>query len=304
VHTLNKNLALTAALHRLDGRRTIAWCHDLAWTNSQYLPELYDAYPWKLLRQKWPGTRYVTVSEPRKTEMESLFGGNLPVEVVTGGVDIPAFLHWTPEMRAVEAKHNLLDADLLLLLPARITRRKNIELALHVLSALKNRGDWDCRLIVTGPPGPHNPTNPGYLGELLALRSGLQLQDSAHFLYELSEPPFIPDDATVANLYGIADALFFPSLQEGFGLPILEAGLVNLPVFCSNLPPFRQTGQDNVHFFDPVADSADLIADVIHSHFKQDPQYRLKKRVRHEFRWDAIVRTRLVPLIEDAASVG
>jgi hypothetical protein len=59
-----------------------------------------------------------------------------------------------------------------------------------------------------------------------------------------------------------------------------------------------------VHFFDPVADSADLIADVIHSHFKQDPQYRLKKRVRHEFRWDAIVRTRLVPLIEDAASVG
>jgi len=42
-------------------------------------------------------------------------------------------------------------------------------------------------------------------------------------LYQLYQPPLLLDDATVANLYQIADALFFPSTQEGFGIPIIEA---------------------------------------------------------------------------------
>jgi glycosyltransferase involved in cell wall biosynthesis len=298
VHTLNKNLALSAALHRIESPRMIAWCHDLAWTNAQYQPELYDAYPWNLLREVWSNTRYVTVSEARRAEMEGMFRGvSANIDVVPAGVDIPAFFQWTPGMWMIENALHILDADLLLLLPARITRRKNIELALRVLHDLKARDDQDYRLIITGPPGPHNPANPGYLGELLELRANLKLEGAVHFLYELAKPAYIPDDATVANLYQIADALFFPSLQEGFGIPILEAGLVNIPIFCSDLPPFRQTAQDNVVFFDPAADSPAAIARVIYSSFTRDVRYRLKKRVRQDFRWEAIVRAQLVPLI-------
>jgi mannosylglucosylglycerate synthase len=305
VHTLNKNLALTAALRRIDQPHMIAWCHDLAWTNPQYQPELHDGYPWNLLRQAWPGTRYVTVSEARRAEMETMFGtAATGIEVMPAGVDISTFLQWTPGMRMIEDALHLLDADLLLLLPARITRRKNIELGLHVLHELRKRDGKDYRLIVTGPPGPHNPANPGYLGELVERRDSLQLRGAAHFLYELAEPAYTPDDATVANLYQLADALFFPSLQEGFGIPILEGGLVNLPIFCSDLPPFRQTGQDNVVFFDPMADSAETIAAVVYGYLTGDARYRLKKRVRQDFRWDAIVRTQLVPLIETVDSVG
>lgn len=300
VHTLNKNLALTAALHRFKSLPMIAWCHDLAWTNPQYQPELHDAYPWNLLREAWANTRYVTVSEPRRVEMDTIFSGaNTNIDVVPVGIDIPSFFQWTAGMRMIEDALHVLDSDLLLLLPARITRRKNIELGLRVLHELKMQDDRDYRLIVTGPPGPHNPANPGYLGELAELRARLKLEGNVHFLYELTEPAYIPDDATVANLYQIADAMFFPSLQEGFGIPILEAGLVNMPIFCSDLPPFRQTGQDDVIYFDPTSSSPGAIADVIHSSFRQDARYRLRRRVRRDSRWETIVRTQLVPLIED-----
>lgn len=299
VHTLNKNLPLTAALHKLSQPRFIAWCHDLAWTNPQYLPELHDGDPWNLLREVWHNTIYVTVSEARQAEMAELL--NIPekeITVITSGVNIPDFLQWTPEMRMIDDKLHLLEADLLLLLPARLTRRKNIELALRVLHELKRRDNRDTRLIVTGPPGPHNPLNPGYLGELLDLRSTLGLQESVHFLYELQEPRFVPDDTTMSNLYQIADALLFPSLQEGLGIPILEAGLVGLPIFCSDLPPFHQTGQDDVTFFDPINDSPEAIASKIHDSLVNTPRQRLKTRVRQAYRWEEILRMQLMPLLE------
>jgi len=300
IHTMNKNLALTAALHRLSGPRMIAWCNDLAWTNPLYHDELRGGYPWTLLSQAWPNTRYVTISQSRQTELAALL--QIPIEaipVLTPGIDVAQFLNWTPTTRFLEAKLALLDADKLLLLPARLTRRKNIGLALHVIAELRRVSGEDSRLIVTGPPGPHNPANPGYLGELLGLRKALGLENAAHFLYDLTEPPLIPDDPTMSNLYQLADGLFFPSLQEGFGIPILEAGIVGLPVFCSDLPPFRESGHEDVVFFDPEHDQPERIAALIYAYFSDNPRQRLKGRVRHHYRWDVIIRQQLVPLFEE-----
>jgi glycosyltransferase involved in cell wall biosynthesis len=299
IHSLNKNLSLTAALASLEQIPLIAWVHDMAWSNPQYQHELYEGYPWNLLRQKWANSRYVTVSEARQAEFAQLMGiQEDEIAVVTAGVDIAAFMQWTESMQMIEEKLQLLSADLLLLLPARLTRRKNIEFALCVLDEVRRENHLDCRLIVTGPPGPHNPTNKDYLGELLALRQSLDLQNAAHFLYELEDPTFIPDDTTMANLYQTADALFFPSLDEGLGIPILEAGFVGLPIFCSDLPPFRQTGQDNLNFFDPRHDSPAEIARMINAYFSDNPRERLKRRVRHNYRWELIVRNQIIPLVE------
>jgi glycosyltransferase involved in cell wall biosynthesis len=299
IHSLNKNLSLTAALASLEQIPLIAWVHDMAWTNPQYQDELHDGYPWNLLRQKWENSRYVTVSEARQVEFAQLMGiQEEEIAVVTAGVDIAAFMQWTESMQMIDEKLQLLSADLLLLLPARLTRRKNIEFALCVLDELRKQTSNDCRLIVSGPPGPHNPTNKDYLGELLALRQSLDLQNAAHFLYELEEPTFIPDDTTMANLYQTADALFFPSLDEGLGIPILEAGLVGLPIFCSDLPPFRQTGQDNLNFFDPRHDSPAELARMIGTYFSDNPREVLKRRVRHNYRWELIVRNQIIPLVE------
>jgi glycosyltransferase involved in cell wall biosynthesis len=306
IHTLHKNLALTAALARLQqegGFRSIAWCHDLAWTNAQYLPELHHGYPWDLLRLAWARTRYVTVSEARRTELAVLLGiSPQSIAVAVPGVDLARFFRWTALTQRLVSRLCLLDADGILLLPARLTRRKNIALALRVLAELRRQTGRDFRLIVTGPPGPHNPTNPGYLGELLALRRALNLEQAAHFLYAFGEngdEPLRVDDDTMADLYQIADALFFPSLQEGFGIPILEAGLSRLPIFCADIPPFRASGQKEVIYFDPVHEPEAHLAERVLQALEEDASYRLRLRVRQSYRWEVLVRNVLVPLLEE-----
>jgi glycosyltransferase involved in cell wall biosynthesis len=304
IPTFNKNLPLTTALERIARKRTvhvIAWCHDLAWTNSQYTAELHDGYPWDLLRRVWENTTYVTVSEARRPELAHMLNiSEDSITVVVPGVDPSAFFSWTPTMSDLDARLHFMDADALMLTPARLTRRKNIELSLHILAETRRQSARDYRLIVTGPPGPHNPTNPGYLGELLVLRDSLRLGDAAHFIYAYGQDgkDLIPDDATMANFYNTCDALLFSTLQEGFGIPMLEAGLAGIPIFCADIPPLRKTAGENAHYFDPVNGLPVKIAADVIDVLENSPVYRLRVHVRQRYRWEALIRKHLLPLLE------
>lgn len=312
VFTLHKNLPLTAALYEVihpssnpppllgegKGERSrpavLAWHHDLAWDSARYRKDLHEGYPWDLLRRPWPGVRHVTVSAAQQARLAALYG--LPPEhiaVVPPGVDPARFFRWTETTRRLVSELRLLEADLLLLLPARITRRKNVEMALRILAALQAPFP-QARLVVTGPPGPHNPANAAYLQHLLDLRRELGLEGVAHFLYELG---ITPDEATMADLYHLADALLFPSAQEGFGIPLLEAGLARLPVFCSDIPPLRETGGDEVHPFPLDADPAE-VAGLIQRTLAANPAHILRRRVLTHYAWEAIVRHKVIPLLE------
>ncbi|MCA0457742.1 MAG: glycosyltransferase [Chloroflexi bacterium] len=306
IPTLHKNLPLTAALAAYverSGMRLVAYCHDLAWTNPQYQAELHPGEPWDKLRQVWPDARYATVSVMRQQELADLLG--VPPEqvtVITGGVDPAQFLKWTATTSQLVEKLHLMDADGILLLPARLTRRKNIELGLRVLAAVRQQSGKDFRLVVTGPPGPHNPSNHAYLSQLLQLRAELGLDAAAHFLYREGPDPQSPlelDDDTIADCYRLADALCFPSTQEGFGIPVLEAGLSGIPVFCSDLPPLRQSGGDEAVYFDPLRDSPEAIAAQIVATLNTSSTYRLRVRVRQQYRWETIIQKSLIPLIEE-----
>jgi glycosyltransferase involved in cell wall biosynthesis len=303
--SLHKNLPLTAALARLNREKAvqiIAWCHDLAWTNAQYQPEVHPGYPWDLLRQAWPDVRYVTVSKPRQVELAALLGvPQESVSVVVPGIDPARFFRWTETTDRLVHLLGLMDADGILLLPARLTRRKNIELALHILAEIRRQSGRDFRLIVTGPPGPHNPGNRGYLDELIDLQDELSLEDSAHFLYvygESDDSPLVPDDDTLADFFQIADALLFPSTQEGFGIPVLEAGLVGIPAFCADIPPLRETGGMEAVYFDPLTTAPEQVAVTILKTLQASPTYRLRVRVRQSYRWDTLIRDHIVPLLE------
>ena len=304
IPTLHKNLPLTSALAQYAADTSlplVAYCHDLAWTNAQYQDELHAGEPWDKLRQAWPDAAYVTVSDMRQGELAGLLG--IPanqVTVITGGIDPAQFLRWTETTRRLVHKLKLMDADGILLLPARLTRRKNIEMALQILEALRHQTNTDFRLIITGPPGPHNPTNKSYLDKLLELRTQMHLQDAAHFLYREGEDeaPLLVDDDTIADFYQLSDALLFPSTQEGFGIPILEAGLSGIPVFCSDLPPLRQSGGADVTYFDPQHDLPTQIASQIESVLNASSAFRLRQRVRQQYRWETIIRRALIPLLE------
>jgi glycosyltransferase involved in cell wall biosynthesis len=60
------------------------------------------------------------------------------------------------------------------------------------------------------------------------------------------------DDATLDGLYRAADCFVFPSLAEGFGLPVLEAMLRGTPVACSNATSLPEVAGDAALFFDPL----------------------------------------------------
>ena len=64
-------------------------------------------------------------------------------------------------------------------------------------------------------------------------------------------------DSELAALYAHAGALIFASFYEGFGLPLVEAMHLGLPVIASDIPVFREIGQDYPTYFQ-VGDATDL----------------------------------------------
>ena len=343
VCSLNKNLALTAALHALsresDSPPLILWHHDLAWTTPRYRAELHDGYPWDLLRTHWGGVRHVVVSEFRRSELAALL--QIPSDSITvapNGIETANLLKLEARTQSLIASMNLAEAEPLLLLPARLTPRKNIELALRVLAALRRRDDPVGRLpatgdvpagrlpatrdvpagrlpatrdvpperlypramlLVTGPEGPHNPANAGYKQRLFALRDELGLRGAAHFAAE-GGAEVLPD-AVVADLFRFADALILPSREEGFGIPLLEAALTRLPVFCADIPPLRDLGGEDATYFSPDA-APESVAGLIADRLRGDPAYRFSARVKGGFTWERIYAAHIAPLIRP--SVG
>jgi len=69
---------------------------------------------------------------------------------------------------------------------------------------------------------------------------------------------FPADDATLPYLYKNAYAFIFPSLYEGFGIPVLEAFSCSCPTVLSNTSSLPEVGGDAALYFDPV-DSASMI---------------------------------------------
>jgi glycosyltransferase involved in cell wall biosynthesis len=65
------------------------------------------------------------------------------------------------------------------------------------------------------------------------------------------------NDTILKNLYENARAFIFPSLYEGFGLPVLEAFSCGCPVLLSNSSSLPEVGGEGAIYFDPY-DSASL----------------------------------------------
>jgi mannosylglucosylglycerate synthase len=296
VMTMHKDLALTEALVRLARERPgvlIAWTHDLAWSDPQYASERHPGDPWGLIARAHPGIRYVAVSEERADQLAALAGlRRESVAVVPNGVDIAAALGLSTAGVKLALRLDLYRADPLLVLPARLTRRKRIEAAIAATAALRGRGR-DAMLVVTGPPGPHNEANTRYLDELDALAKGF---DGVHLLAALGlKAPY----RVVADLYALADALVLPSQSEGFGIPLLEAALHRLPIVCSDLPTLRALAGDAATYVPPDA-SGEVIADAVERTLGE-PGPRFRSRVR-AMSWSRVLAERVIPLVLDGTA--
>lgn len=298
VASLHKNLALTAALRESCGMdsfpRLILWHHDLAWVAPRYRREMHEGYPWDLLRTPWPDAVHVAVSQFRRQQLSKLLG--IPrgsIHVITNGVDLSSFFKFEPLTIQLIEQFNLIQADPLFLLPVRLTPRKNIELALRIMNEMRTEFP-NARLLITGPEGPHNPSNAVYKQKLLDLREALKLDDTVYFLAEVATG-FIPDHV-IADFYRLADALLYPSREEGFGIPLIEAAVNAIPVFCADIPALRELGGEDVSYFDLGADPQ-LIAKNIVGRLKSEATSRWSRRAKHSYTWDSIYSTQIAPLL-------
>jgi glycosyltransferase involved in cell wall biosynthesis len=102
-------------------------------------------------------------------------------------------------------------------------------------------------------------------------------------------------DSTLPALYTLADLSVYPSLYEGFGLPVLEAMACQCPVVCSNLTSLPEVAGDAAVMVDPRDVSA--LADAMHQ-VLSDPVTRKSLVARGSerasmFSWDQTARKTL-----------
>jgi glycosyltransferase involved in cell wall biosynthesis len=83
-----------------------------------------------------------------------------------------------------------------------------------------------------------------YEDDLRRQAAELRIEDRVRFLEYAS-------DAELEGLWRLADCAAFPTLGEGFGLPVIEAMARGVPVACSDLPVLREVGGDAAHYFPP-----------------------------------------------------
>jgi glycosyltransferase involved in cell wall biosynthesis len=296
VFTMHLNAALTEALVALARERPgvfVAWTHDIAWIDAVYGSQRHGGVPWDLFTSAAPGVRYVAITHERARQLSEVSG--LPQEricVVPNGVDVTGVLALSPTGVRLAARFDLTSADPLLLLPARITRRKRIEAAIDATRVLRERGR-DAALVVTGPPGPHSRANRAYVTELVARARGIP---RVHLLYPLGIRAHF---RLVADLYALADLLVLPSSNEGFGLPLLEAALYRLPIVCSDLPTLRETAGEAATYV-PRDASGEAIADAIEATLAS-PLERLRERA-HTLAWPRVIEERVAPVVLEGLS--
>lgn len=113
---------------------------------------------------------------------------------------------------------------------------KNRPMTLEIFHELQANGVEDIALVLAGRP---------LSAEMLTTIQRLELTDR---VVECSNPTHFQ----LRALYSRAEGLLFPSLEEGFGLPILEAQASGCPVFTSNRSPMTEVGGSAAVYFDPL----------------------------------------------------
>lgn len=121
-----------------------------------------------------------------------------------------------------------------------IEPRKNHLLLLHVWRQMvQELGDAAPRLVVIGQRGWECEQVVDLLDRCDILRG---------FVFEKSRC----SDAELANWLGHSQALLFPSFVEGFGMPLVEALALGVPVLASDLPVFRETAGSIPDYMHPL----------------------------------------------------
>jgi glycosyltransferase involved in cell wall biosynthesis len=181
-------------------------------------------------------THVIAVSECTRRDLTAAYG--IPPEKATVIYEAaaPRFRVQPPEaVAAVRARYGLPDRYLLFV--GTIEPRKNLSRLLAAFETIHADGLSD-GLVIVGKRG-------WLYGDFFARLEKSLVQDAVLC------PGYVPDEDLPA-VYAGAQGLVFPSLYEGFGLPVLEAMACGTPVVASNASSIPEVGGDATLYFDPL----------------------------------------------------
>ncbi len=217
-------------LKTIDQEKTAVTCHDL-------VPLLYPKTVsragrlryWFNIRLLPKAKKIITSSNFTKKMIIKFFGESIEnkIRLIPYGID-DAFKPLS-QKSTLRKKYNIADKAILHI--GKSYRHKNIDI---ILEFLKTHREY--QFVKVGPFLKRHTW--------CIKRYGLQKQ-ILHFPHV-----GLQDGGEITELYNCADVLVMPSLYEGFGMPLVEAFACGCPVICSDIPPFREIGQDAAVFFD------------------------------------------------------
>ncbi len=174
--------------------------------------------------------KYVAVS--KSTKKDAMYYWGLPsdkIAVIYHG----SFITPKPPRTQFGSKKVLMVSD--------ISPRKNqVRLIKAFELVYRNNSDSDVELIIVGKVRIAVPEFEATLREIRSRNEGIKITTYG----------YLPD-SEVLSLYEHADAFVYPSLYEGFGLPVLEAMACGCPVITSNLSSLPEVVGDAGKLIDP-----------------------------------------------------
>jgi glycosyltransferase involved in cell wall biosynthesis len=221
----------------------------------------------------------IAVSESTKRDAIQAYGiDEAKITVIYEGVS-DHFRRVSPEaIVAVRHKYSLPDEFILSL--GTIEPRKNLTSLLEAYHTLRNEGS-PLGLVIVGKKGW---LYSGFFNRMHEL--GLE--------HDVVFPGFVPDEDLPA-LYSTADLFVFPSLYEGFGLPVLEALACGTPVVASNASSLPEVAGEAALLVDPSSVEALVraVKDVLgNRELREDLRERGPKQAAR-FNWQRAARDTL-----------
>jgi len=225
--------------------RTLVTVHDLGYLSFP------QAHPWQQrlyldLSTRWnarAATHILTDSQATKADLVARYGVDASkTTVVYPGRDESLHPVRDPALiRAVKARYDIADDYFLYL--GTLQPRKNLRRVVEAFAPFAaHRGSSDIQLVLAGKRG-------WLYDELFERVREKGLDRAVHF------PGYIDDEHKAALLSG-ALAFVFPSLHEGFGLPVLEAQACGCPVITSATSSLPEVAGDAALLVDPSDETA------------------------------------------------
>ena len=240
-----------------------------------HFPQLFkkrDLYQLKLWGRYSLGKarRIITISKSSKNDIIKAYGVlEDKISVVYPGIKIGK--DSKSEMRTSTLKEKFgIDEDFILFVGT-LQPRKNIEKLIEAFSMLKNK---NIILVVVGKKG-------WMFEKIMSAPQKFGVSDRVKFLHSVT-------DEELPIFYKNAMCFVFPSLYEGFGLPVLEAMQYGCPVLTSNVSSLPEAGGDAAIYFDPqsVEDMAEKINRVVSSQKTREEMVKKGLEQIKKFSWE------------------